>query len=84
MTREYATLAKIDLRSLATIERHAQMVLTQCGYLRRNGAGDEIRFGLIAGAAFDTWKTAVRADNRYARKAGWALLKWWIPKGWSA
>lgn len=82
--RSAATLSGTDLRSLAEIERNARDVLTQCGHLRRNGEGDEIRFGLIATKAFTAWKAAVRADNRAAKRSGWEVFKWWIPRGWAA
>lgn len=71
-----------ELRDLALVERGARDVLRHCEYLRRNGAGDETRFGLIASIAWGCWRAAARADRRAAVERGWYRLKWRLPRGY--
>lgn len=78
------TLAPIDLRDLARVETFARETLRQCEFLRRNGDGDEIRWGFIADDLFKAWKIAARADRRAAKKQGWATWRWRIPRGYAA
>ncbi len=54
-------------RDLTVLERQAFEVLQQCAHLRRNGAGDEIRFGFIENGAYDMFMLARRAFRRHER-----------------
>lgn len=76
--------ADADRRDLAAVEKSARDVLRQVAFLRANGPTDAIRWGMIAGHAFDAWRVAARADRRHARKNGWRLFRWWIPRGYAA
>jgi hypothetical protein len=64
-------LESLDKRSLTLIEKHAREVMMQCAHLRRNGAGDEIRFGLIFVAAYDCVTEARRAFRRRRASGAW-------------
>lgn len=77
-------LARQDIRDLTGIESAAHDVLRQCEFLRRNGGGDEIRFGLIADYAWKTWRIAARADRRWAKAKGWMVLRWHLPRGYGS
>lgn len=56
-----------DKASLTRLERLAREIQQQCGHLRRNGGGDEIRFSFIFLRAFDLEREARRALARYDR-----------------
>jgi hypothetical protein len=73
-----------DKRDLASAERYAKELLTQIGYLRKNGPGDEIRWGLIAENAWLAWRVAAKADRRHAKRNGWFEFRWRLPKGYAA
>ena len=78
-TRDFT---RVELRDLALAEKYAKETLRQCDFLRRNGATDTIRFGLIANYAWRSWRAAARADRRDAKAKGHYMLLWRVPEGY--
>ncbi len=59
---------RLDAYDLTRIEHLAEEIIRQVGFLRRNGACDEIRFGFIHLNAVDLQNRARRAFRRWERE----------------
>jgi hypothetical protein len=61
-------LAARDKADLTRIETLAKEILQQVEYLRRNGHGDEIRFGFIELRGYDIFQLSRRGLRRHERR----------------
>jgi len=62
------TLLLADRRNLGTLEQRAKEILRQVAFLRRNGDGDQLRFGLIRAELRKALQAATYGYNRRCRE----------------